>query len=227
VQIRNSVLKIPFCCFVLMLMPGVILLASQDGVRQGNPFPLNDNQWRLGYSTNSFESEGSYEEVAGHQMGDQSPNRPMEVNGVYENTTPNKVVLANPQVSCVNTGPAETNACTFTSSSAVQVDATHIKYTFRNWGGRCIMSLRVMSYKPTVVWRWSDPAPWSTGSPFIVVVPEEAVAGTSVVFGKLGGKNIYFTPSDPLSDVDAKYFKLLEPKKVVPGLGTVYRLEIN
>jgi hypothetical protein len=56
-------------------------------------------------------------------------------------------------------------------------------------------------------------------------VPEEAAVDTSAVFGKLDGKNIYMIPNDPLSDADAKYFKLLEPKKVVPGLGTIYRFQ--
>lgn len=148
--------------------------ASGQQQPKDNPFPTNENQWHLGYSVQSFDSNGTFENVEGHQHGDQSPNRPQETSGVFTNTTPDKVVLANPPVDCQNTGPAETNACVFTSSSAVQVDANHIKYTFRNWGGRCIMSLRIMRYKPVLTWKWAELSPWATGSPFIVVVPEEA-----------------------------------------------------
>ena len=87
------------------------------------------------------------------------------------------------------------------------------------------MSIRIMRYKPVLVWKWAELSPWATGSPFIVVVPEEAAPNTAAVFGRLEGRNIYMIPSDPLSDVDAKYFKLLEPKKTVPGLGTIYRIQ--
>jgi hypothetical protein len=212
-------------CAAAVILIGYTGAFGQQQAKQDNPFPASDNQWHLGYSVQSFDSVGTFENVEGHQHGDQSPTRPMETSGIFTNNSADKVVLANPPVDCQNTGPAETNACTFTSSSAVQVDSNHIKYTFRNWGGRCILSLRVMRYKPILVWKWAEQSPWSTGSPFIVVVPEEAAPGTAAVFGKLDGKNIYMIPSDPLSSADDKYFKLLEPKKVVPGLGTIYRFQ--
>jgi hypothetical protein len=82
-----------------------------------------------------------------------------------------------------------------------------------------------MEYEPTAKWKWADLTPWSSGSPFIVVVPNDALPDTAEVFGKLDGKNIFFTPSDPLSSVDADHFKLLESKKTVPGLGTIYRFQ--
>jgi hypothetical protein len=191
----------------------------------GNPFPDADNQWHLGYSIESFSTDGIFADVASTQMGDQSPDNPMESNGTYEGPEGKKVVLLNPPVDCVNTGPASTNACTFTSSAATQVDDRHIKYTYRNWGGRCVMSLRVMIYGPAPQWNWGALTPWSSGSPFIVVVPETAIPGTAVVFGKLSRANIFFTPSDPLSATDSNYFVLLEPAKVVPGLGTIYRFK--
>jgi hypothetical protein len=224
-MIKSSKLKASLCAATTVLIGFTTAFAMQQQAKQDNPFPTNDNQWHLGYSIQSFDNSGTFENQEGHQLGDQSPNHPMEVSGVFTNNTPDKVVLANPPVDCQNTGPAETNACVFTSSSASQVDSNHIKYTFRNWGGRCILTLRVMRYKPTLVWKWADLSPWSTGSPFIVVVPEEAAPNTAAVFGRLEGKNIYMIPSDPLSDADAKYFKLLEPKKVVPGLGAIYRFQ--
>lgn len=212
-----------FAAFALL----TAVFGQQQTTEPSNPFPPGNNQWHLGYSVKSFDNTGVFHTVAGHQMGDQSANNPMEVNDTFTNPDPQntKVVLLNPPVDCVNTGPASTNACVFTSSSAQQVDGNKIRYSYRNWGGRCVMSVRVMEYAATVKWTWASLAPWSTGSPFIVVVPEEAVDGTPEVFGKLNGANIYFSPSDPLSATDAQHFKLLEPKKFVPGLGTIYRFE--
>jgi hypothetical protein len=209
---------------VLAVLTATVATQGQGGPPT-NPFPTNDNQWHLGYSVQSYASTGTFADVASHQMGDQSASHPMEVSDIWAGPSDKKTVLLTPPTDCVNTGPASTNACTFISTSATQVDESHFRYTFRNWGGRCVISLRVMEYDQTLSWEWSDPTPWSSGSPFIVVVPEKAVPNTAEVFGKLAGANIFFTPSDPLSDTDAKYFKLVEPKKIVPGLGTVYRFQ--
>ena len=196
---------------------------GQPAPPQGNnPFPEHDNQWHLGYSVRSYASTGEFAQVKGTQMGDASAGHPGEVSGVYSDPV-NKITSAAPPYDCVNTGPSETNACTFASVGVQPNDEHSLRYTYKNWGGRCILSLRILVYKPVPDWKWADPTPWSSGSPFLVVVPEGAV--DAMVFGKLNGANIAFTPSDPLSAADANYFTLTEPKKVVPGLGTVYRFK--
>ena len=145
----------------------------------------------------------------------------MEVNAVYEDNT-NKISLANPPTDCANGGPAETNACTFQTSTATQEDEHHIRYNFRNWGGRCTIWLRINVSSPVAVWKWADLTPWSSGQTFIVVVPEGGSNGE--VFGKLKGVNIFMTPHDPLSDEDKINFILVDTAKTVPGLGTIYRI---
>lgn len=187
-----------------------------------DPFPQGDNEWHLGYGVSSFADAGSFAEVARRGHGDQSAGRPQETNAVYTDNT-NKIVLANPPTDCQNTGPAETNACAFTSRSATQEDDHNIRYSYRNWGGRCDMWLRVTLYPPATKWIWAAETPWSGGSPFIVVVPEGAKDAR--VFGKLAGKNIFFTPSDPLNDQDAQSFELIGHPVTTPGLGTIYRIK--
>jgi hypothetical protein len=186
-----------------------------------NPFPDHDDTWHLGYGVPGYSDEGIFQEVAHQQMGDQSADNPMEASGVYENLD-NKILLQDSATDCVNTGPASTNACVFTSRSAVLEDDHHVRWSYRNWGGRCNIWLRVKLFPKTTVWKWGDVTPWSNGSPFIVIVPDGV--STPAVFGKLHGKNIFFIPSDPLSDTDKNNFKLLDSRAVL-GLGTVYRFE--
>jgi hypothetical protein len=190
-----------------------------------NPYPTNDNQWHVGYSIFCFfDPDGKYAEVAVQQMADASTDSPVEIDNIYIDAT-NKIALADPPVGCRNTGLPQTNACVSTSSAATQEGDHQIRYVYRNWGGRCSMWLRIMVHEPVPLWVWTDLTPWSPGSPFIVIVPEAAIPDSAQVFGKLNGANIFFTPSDPLSAIDAQSFKLLEPKKVVPGLGTIYRVK--
>jgi hypothetical protein len=186
-----------------------------------HPFPEEDNKWHLGYGVPGYSSEGNFQEVARTGMGDRDADHPMEVNQVYENLG-NRIVLQNPSTDCGNTGPASTNACAFTSRSAVSEDDHHVRYSFRNWGGRCDIWLRVMLYPKITAWKWGDLTPWSSGSPFIVIVPDGV--STPVVFGKLEGRNIFFLPSDPLSETDKEHFELLDSRPV-PGLGIVYRFK--
>jgi hypothetical protein len=229
-QDKDTQMNLPKCLLLLcIIIVGLAATAQTPGGPQqlSNPFPEHDNQWHLGYSVQSFDSNPTFSEEKATGMGDRDAKHPMEVTGIYTDPD-NKVALANPPVVCVNTGPAETNACVFTSTGATQNDQHSIRYTFRNWGGRCTISLRVLHYKPVADWKWADPTPWSNGSPFIVVVPEQASPqGSAVVFGRLNGANIFFAPSDPLSATDATHFTLLEPKKVVPGLGTIYRFHVK
>ena len=198
-------------------------MATMGTSKALDTFPTENNQWHLGYSVLSFDQNGAYMEVAVHQMGDAKPSSQGEFDSTYVDNI-NKIALLDPPVGCRNTGPADTNACQFTSGATQEGDH-QIRYIYRNWGGRCLMWLRIMVYKPALLWKWADLTPWSSGSPFIVVVPDEAAQDSAQVFGKLDGANIYFTPSDPLSAPDAQNFKLLDPKKVVPGLGTVYRFQ--
>jgi hypothetical protein len=174
------------------------------------------------YTLPGYSDIGSFKQYP-VQMGDQDADHPGEYSGTYTDSV-NKIVLQDPKTDCLNTGPASTNACVFTTSSATQDDDHNIRFTFRNWGGRCLMSVNMMVYPLIQVQYWSDLTPWSVGSPFIVTVPEDATSAT--VFGKLNGANIFFTPSDPLSQDDAKNFTLVD-KKVIDGFGTIYRFEIN
>jgi hypothetical protein len=214
---------------VVYLMPALIFLYystisfAQPGPAgpSGNPFPAGDNQWHLGYSTVSYSATSTYAEVAKTSMGDQDANHPMEVNSLYTDNT-NKITLANPPTGCQNGGPSQTNACTFVTATATAGDDHNIRYDFRNWGGRCVIWLRLNVFAPISVWQWADFTPWSSGQTFIVVVPEGG--SNPEVFGKLNGVNIFMTPSSPLSDADSQHFTLADQPKTVPGLGTIYRI---
>lgn len=183
-------------------------------------FPAGDNQWHLLYTTAGFERTGTFKSID-EPMNDQDADHPGERNNIYRDPI-NKIVLLNPPVTCVNGGPPQTNACTFATGSARQNDDHSISYSVRNWGGRCVLSIRVMVYAPISEPHWTDTHPWSEGSPFIVIVPEEATSAT--VFGKIRGENIYFTPSEDLSPHDRERFEYVD-KKVVPGLGTIFRFK--
>jgi hypothetical protein len=208
---------------LLFILAGMILLGSTLVAQEsGEIFPKDDNQWHLLYTVTSFETTGKSMLVS-EQLPDSSPKNPYEI--TKEFTDPNhKIVLQTPPVDCFNTGPASTNACTFTSSSATQEDEHTIRYVFRNWGGRCLMSVRLLVFAMTAKPHWSELFPWSEGSTFIVTVPTLATSAT--VFGRLKGENIFFTPQDSLSQTDAKRFTLLD-KKVINDFGTIYRFKVN
>jgi hypothetical protein len=218
--LRSAVKKTLLSVFATLFLSTVSFAQPSSAGPGANPFPQNDNQWHLGYSVLGYSPTSTFAEVAVRQFGDNSAGSPQEINDVYVDLT-NKLTLANSSTDCVNTGPSQTNACAFTSRSATQEDDHHIRYSFKNWGGRCNIWLRINVFAPAPSWIWADLTPWSSGTPFIVVLP---VGGANpIVFGKLKGANIYFTPSDPLSATDAQNFTLLEPSTVVPGLGTIYR----
>jgi hypothetical protein len=186
------------------------------------PFPTADNQWHLLYSESGYASTGTAETM-GIQMGSQTVSSQGEQAGTFTNNN-DRIVVANPDHDCLlGDAPASGNSCDFISTAIRQEDEHHISWKFRNWGARCVIRLRYTKYAAIDVPRWTEFQPWNNGKHFIVVVPTAARSAT--VFGKLGGANVFMTPSDPLSADDSKRFRLVA-SKVIPSIATVYEIEV-